>query len=66
MRDNVIDLSAHSRPVGCDQHASAHDEFLLFEGLELLATFRAINDLQVRKSILQMIRTIAGSPSSHV
>ena len=40
-----------------------HDTFLRDEGLELLATYRAIKDPSVRASLMQLVKTLAGRGS---
>lgn len=39
------------------------DQFLLEEGLELIAAYRSIPDQKIRQSILELVNIIAGSAS---
>ena len=59
MTDNVIDLDTRSLPVTGVDDAGIYDEFLLAEGLQLVAFFRSIDDVVIRTSILAMVKAIA-------
>ena len=44
-----------------DQASASGDTFLKDEGLDLLAAYRRISDPSVRMSLMQLVKTLAGS-----
>ena len=52
------DLAPDTDP-SMSREATAHDVFLLEEGLEMLERYRSIGDPQVRHVVRQLVATIA-------
>ncbi len=55
----IVDLQTRTASLFKQADALEFDEFLVAEGLELLAAFRSIEDDSVRKSVLLMLSRVA-------